>query len=298
MKLYYIDIGSSTIKINLYELNILTLIEERSIFFKEGFSKEFGISQQNLNSLYNYFSYLQNKYDFRIENTYIFATGIFREIPQIQKSQLIKYFSDNFNLYFNIISHGIENYYLGKAMEHNYNNKKVMIINMGGKTTEIITYLQNKIIDRKNLKIGVGDLLSNFSNINEPISPVKIKDIVEFVKEKIKDVSFDSDYDCAIFTGGELRFESLAGYILEGNDLFDDGIHNKKITLENFIKGNQRIFYQMTIDQLRQLMPQNSKWMDGARAGTCLPQAIFEKANITTIIPSDLNLINGVIKDF
>ena len=44
-------------------------------------------------------------------------------------------------------------------------------------------------------------------------------------------------------------------------------------------------------------MPQNPKWMDGARAGTSLPQAIFEKANIATIIPSDLNLINGVIKD-
>jgi len=44
-------------------------------------------------------------------------------------------------------------------------------------------------------------------------------------------------------------------------------------------------------------MPQNPKWMDGARAGAVLPQAIFERAKIKTIIPSDLNLINGVIKD-
>jgi hypothetical protein len=36
-------------------------------------------------------------------------------------------------------------------------------------------------------------------------------------------------------------------------------------------------------------MPRNPKWMDGARAGAILPLAIFEKANIKLIVPSDLN---------
>ncbi len=37
--------------------------------------------------------------------------------------------------------------------------------------------------------------------------------------------------------------------------------------------------------------------MDGARTGAVLPQAVFERANIKWIVPSDLNLINGVIND-
>ena len=89
----------------------------------------------------------------------------------------------------------------------------------------------------------------------------------------------------------------MTKYELEDNDLFFDNIHDKKVSFENFVKGNEKIFYQMTLDELYALMPQNPKWMDGARAGAVLPQAIFEKAKIKTIIPSDMNLINGVIKD-
>ncbi len=44
-------------------------------------------------------------------------------------------------------------------------------------------------------------------------------------------------------------------------------------------------------------MPNNPKWMDGARAGAIIPLSIFKKAKIKWIIPSDLNLINGVIND-
>lgn len=297
MKFYYIDLGSSTIKISLYQDLKLKLIEEHSIYFKNGFSKDKGISEENLNALYEYFDTISDKYLFTFETTYIFATGIFRDIPQAQKLEIIKEFNYRFDLYFNIISHGIENYYLGKAMEADYNNKKVMVINMGGKTTELVTFLGKDIIDRKNLRIGVADLLNNFQNSNDKYSTAKIEDMVNFVKDKIKDEKFDQDYDCAIFTGGELRFEKLTNYELEENDLFNDGIHDKKVSFENFVKGNHHIFYEMTLEELYALMPQNPKWMDGARAGAVLPQAIFEKANIKTIIPSDLNLINGVIKD-
>jgi len=69
------------------------------------------------------------------------------------------------------------------------------------------------------------------------------------------------------------------------------------VSYEDFVKGNEKIFFDISIDELYNLMPNNPKWMDGARSGAVLPQAIFEKCNIKYIIPSDLNLINGVIKE-
>ncbi len=224
----------------------------------------------------------------KYENTHIYVTSIFRNVNRIQKNELVKEFNKQFDLHFNIISHGIEN---------DYNNKKVMIINMGGKTTEIVTFYNNKITDRKNLKIGVAELLNEFPNSNDKYSTAKIEDIVSFVKDKIKDIDFDDDYDCAIFTGGEERFEKLTKYNLVKNTIFNDGVHNYMISFENFIKGNENIFYNITLQELYDLMPQNPKWMDGARTGAILPQAIFTKASIKWIIPSDLNLINGVIND-
>ena len=296
MKDFYIDQGSSTIKVYSYD-GTLKLEEEHSIYLKNGFTEEKGISEENKELLYSYYSKIKESYGLRYDNTFIYSTGIFRNLTQEQKREMLREFNNRFDLHFNIISHGIENYYLGKAMDNDYQNKKVMIINMGGKTTELVTFKDNKIVDRKNLKIGVAELLNEFPNANDKYSSAKIEDIVDFVRNKILDTNFDNDYDCAIFTGGEERFEKLTGYNLESNTIFEDGIHNYMVSMDNFIKGNNKIFYEISMDELYDMMPQNPKWMDGARLGAILPQAIFEKANIKYIIPSDLNLINGVIND-
>ena len=58
---YYIDLGSSTIKVYCYE-NELKLMEEHSIY-KNDFDAEKGISESNLKELCDYFEEIKNKYD-------------------------------------------------------------------------------------------------------------------------------------------------------------------------------------------------------------------------------------------
>ena len=296
MKEYYIDLGSSTIKTYCYE-NELKLIEEHSIYFKNGFDSEKGISKCNLKELCDYFEEIKNKYDLKYYNTNIFVTGIFRNLIQKRKQDLVKLFNDKFDLHFNIISHGIENYYLAKAMENDYNNKKVLIINMGGKTTELVTFVGTKITDTKNLNIGVADLLNNFDKVNEKYSGNTVEEMEKFVEEKLTDIKLDENYDCAIFTGGEERFELLTGFNLVDNKLFNDNIHKYMLSLEDYIKGTEKVFNEISMKELYELMPNNPKWMDGARSGAIIPLVLFKLANVKWIIPSDLNLINGVIND-
>lgn len=292
---YYIDLGSSTIKTYGYD-NTLQLLEEHSIYFKNDFDSITGISKENLDELYNYFEEIKTKYNLRYENTNLFVTGIFRELCEEKKIELIKTFNDKFDLHFNIISRGIENYYLGKASEHNYNNKKVMIINMGGKTTELVTFNKGTITSRENLKMGVADLLNAFPNVNDEVSSSIVEEMNKFVKERIS-ISFDTDYDCAIFTGGEERFELLTNFNLVSNTLFDDNIHKYMVSYDDYLEGTKDVFTKYTLKDLYALMPGNPKWMNGARAGAIIPLAIFDLAKIKWIVPSDLNLINGVIKD-
>lgn len=296
MKEYYIDLGSSTIKV--YEYNeSLTLIEEKSIYFKNNFDANTGISQENLDELVNYFKNIKEKYTLLFENTHIYVTGIFRELSLAKKREYIKLFNDELDLNFYIISHGIENYYLQKAMQNDYNNKKVLIINMGGKTTELVTYKNNEIIATHNLKVGVADILNNFEDINKDKCPVNIADIEKLILDKLGNLTLDNDYDAAIFTGGEERFEKLTNFNLAENTLFDDGIHKYMLTLDDYIEGTEKVFYDITLEELYKLMPGNPKWMDGARAGAIIPLVLFKLTNSKYIIPSDLNLINGVIND-
>ena len=296
MRSYYIDLGSSTIKVYCYEHD-LELVEEHSIYFKNDFDVEKGISKNNLKELCDYFEEIKNRYDLKYYNTNIFVTGIFRNLAQERKQELIKLFNEKFDLHFNIISHGIENYYLTKALENDYNNKKVLIINMGGKTTELVTFVGDKITDTKNLTIGVADLLNNFDKVNDKYSGDTVEDMEKFVAQRLSNIKLDNDYDCAIFTGGEERFELLTGFNLVNNTLFDDNIHKYMLSLEDYIKGTKKVFYNISLEELYELMPGNPKWMDGARSGAIIPLVLFKMANVRWIIPSDLNLINGVIND-
>lgn len=293
---YYIDLGSSTIKVYKYE-DKLMLLEEKSIYFKNNFDSIKGISKDNLNELYDYFFKIKNRYDLKYENTNIYVTGIFRNLIEEKKQQLVKVFNEKFDLHFNIISHGIENYYLEKALKNDYNDSKVLIINMGGKTTELVTFLGKNVIDTKNLNIGVADLLNNFNKVNEKYSGNTIEEMEKFVNDKLSDIKLDNDYDCAIFTGGEERFEILTKFNLVENILFNDNIHKYMVSLDDYIKGTKRVFYDMSLNELYNLMPENPKWMDGARAGAIIPLVLFKMTNVNWIIPSDLNLINGVIND-
>ena len=296
MKNYYIDLGSSTIKVYCFE-NELKLLEEHSIYFKNDIESEKGISESNLKELCEYFEEIKNKYKLKYYNTNIYVTGIFRNLVQERKQELVKLFNDKFDLHFNIISHGIENYYLAKAMQNDYNGKKVLIINMGGKTTELVTFVGKDITNTQNINVGVADLLNNFDKVNEKYSGNTLEEMEQFITDKLNDVVLDKDYDCAIFTGGEERFELLAKFNLIENTLFNDNIHKYMLTIDDYVAGTEKVLYNMSLDELHALMPSNPKWMDGARSGAIIPLVLFKKANVKWIIPSDLNLINGVIND-
>jgi len=123
---YYIDLGSSTIKVYKDD-STLTLLEEHSIYFKNDFDAEKGISEANMDELLKYFTDLKERYGLMYENTNIYVTGIFRNLVKEKKIEMLKIFNDKLDLHFNIISHGIENYYLSKAMQNDYNGKKVLI---------------------------------------------------------------------------------------------------------------------------------------------------------------------------
>lgn len=290
--MYYFDIGSSTVK--LYENKTeLRMIEEKSIMFKKGFSEK-GILKENIDKLLEFIKKVEEKYNLSDKNTKIFATGVWRKIPNIQLEDVRMSFKQ-INLDFNVITHEKENYYFEKAMQGNYHNR-VMMVNMGGKTTELVIFNDDKVENRVNLNVGVSDVFDKFKNINELHSGITKEEVINYIETLIPE-NIDFNCDIAIHTGGELRFQKLVKYNLQENKFFEDGIHKEYVTYEDFDKKNNEILKNTSLEELRSLMPSNPDWMNGAKAGVLLGETIFKKANIKYIIPSDLNLINGVVKE-
>lgn len=294
---YDIDLGSSTIKTYQCEEKSMApeLIEEKTILFKAYFTQDKGISHKNYLLLVGYFKTLIQKYALSRKNCQIYATGIWRKIPKEQAEMLRADFSD-LGLDFHVISPEEENTYFEKAMQEIYDKKKVLMVNMGGKTTELIVYDKGNVIYKKNLSIGVAEIMNNFPEINDEKQPLKIEDILQYALDILKEEDLNFGCDCGIFTGGELRYQQLVKYHLVPNTIFHDGIHEWMISYADFAKKNQEILENMHLDDLYLLMPHNSKWMDGVKAGSILAQAIFLKAQVPYIVPSDLNIIHGIVK--
>ena len=288
-----VDIGSSTVKIYKQDSSGLNLLFTRSIAFKEGFDSVKGISEVCKNELCELVNGIKHKYG--SVSIKLYATALFRKMEDITKTALIDEFFQRTGLYFNIVSHELESFYLQVALVGKYNGESpVLLINVGGGSTELVVMFGDEAIERKNLDFGVGTILTKFPSLNDDKTAVSLREVIEFVIQGLP--SLDNEVKTAIYSGGELSYMQVAGYELKKNKLFRDNDHPSYITLDDFSNRNKKIFEEVTIRTLESLMPDNPVWMHGARACSALAQAICEKYEIDQIVPSNSNLANGVCR--
>ncbi|MDT7868385.1 MAG: hypothetical protein RQ894_00995 [Candidatus Pacebacteria bacterium] len=222
MEKILVDIGSSTVKVYKYSNGKLSLALQKSLYFKEGFDPEKGISQENKKELFEILEKVkeENK-DIPIR---LYATGIFRKLAPETKVNFIDEVFLRTGLYFNIIDQDLENFYLEMALVGKCNlNEPLLLINIGGGSTELVVMYGKEAIERVNLDFGVGKILTDFPQINDEFSKVKLEEVVNYVKNLLPKVQ--NKPKIAFYTGGELTYMKLANYPLKKNNLFEDEDH-------------------------------------------------------------------------
>lgn len=288
-----IDVGSSTTKVYKSDQKDTKLLVQKSIPFKDGFDPAGGISAIAKKELFELIDSVQeeNK-ECQIK---IYATGIFRKLTNEAKVAFIDEFFIRTGLFFNIISQDLENFYLEMALVGKcLLNEPILLINIGGGSTELVVMYGKEAVERKNINLGIGTVNTKFPLINEKISNVSLQEVVDFVRENLPDLS--NKTKIAFYTGGELNYMRLVNYALKPNKLFRDPDHPSLISVKDFSRRNEDVFRKISLEELESLMPDDPKWMHGARGCSAIAQAICEKYQIKTIIPSNLNTINGVVR--
>jgi len=99
-------------------------------------------------------------------------------------------------------------------------NEPLLLINIGGGSTELVVMYGKEAIERVNLDFGVGKILTDFPQINDEFSKVKLEDVVNYVKNLLPPIQ--NKPKIAFYTGGELTYMKLANYPLKKNILFED----------------------------------------------------------------------------
>ena len=293
MNTILVDVGSSTIKVYKNTKQDVEILFQKSIPFKDGFDPEGGISSVAKKELFEIIDSVKDKN--KNSKIKIFATGIFRKLVKSTKVTFIDEFFGRTGLYFNIIDQDIENFYLEMALVGKCPlNEPVLLVNIGGGSMELVVMYGREAIEMKNVDLGVGTVNTQFSKINEPIAGISLNEIIDYVSNRLP--SLDNKVRYAFYTGGELNYMQITGYVLETNKLFSDDDHPSVISVDNFSKRNNDIFEKLTLSELESLMSENPKWMHGARGCSAIAQAVFQKYLIQSVIPSNSNLINGVAR--
>jgi len=288
-----IDIGSSTIKIYKSTQEEVSLLVQRTIPFKDGFDSEGGISDLAKKELFELIDSV--KEENKSLPIKIYTTGIFRKLTDVARISFIDEFFERTGLLFNIISQDLENFYLEMALAGKCQlNEPILLINIGGGSTELVVMYGKEAVERKNIDLGVGAINTKFPQINEEMSKITLQEAINFIRENLPDLS--NKVKVAFYTGGELNYMQLASYVLKPNRLFKDNDHPSLISVVDFSKRNKEIFEKVFLKELESLMPNNPKWMHGARGCSAIAQAICQRYQIQTIIPSNSNIINGVAR--
>ena len=294
MERIFIDIGTSTVKVYKLEDKALNLIRTESIFFNKNFSEKTGISEFNKNKLYKIIYHFRDKYP--PDKIQIYATHLFRSLSDEAKNSLVTEFELKTNIQVNILTQQEENYYLHKALIGKYHgNLPVLIINIGGGSTELVVVKNNSPIEKHNIEIGVGTILEIFPEINKEVSDVSIMKVKNHIKKFLTDLEYKTKV--CIYTGGELQYMRRLNYPVEHNKVFLDPQHPYMITFNKYSNYNKNIYHKITMKELKSSMPDNPDWMTGSRACSVIAEAICEKHDIKIIIPSDSNLIDGIVRD-
>lgn len=288
-----VDLGSSTAKIYGQAGGSAELLSSASIPFKEAFNEATGVTQANYLRLVGVINSAKQRHAGLPMAAY--ATALFRKMSEQTFREFAERLQEDTGVTATPVPHEDEARYLELALAGRYDQPDpVLLINVGGGSTELVVLEQQENVESHQLDLGVGTLLKEFPELNEPHSGISLERVKQFVEPKVP--TLKHSVGAALFSGGELTYMRVAGYPLERNELFTDPDHPQQISAGPLANRNREIFEAVTLSELEAMMPDNPTWMHGARAYSAATQAIVEKYGVETVIPSDANMINGLVR--
>lgn len=110
--------------------------------------------------------------------------------------------------------------------------ENVLIMDIGGGSTEFIIGNHNEILWKKSYKIGVARLLEQFKP-SEPITPEETSKIETYLSQQLKSLwAAISRYQCKILIGSSGSFDTFADLILESRQPKENLGNKKKFTYQ------------------------------------------------------------------
>jgi len=231
---------------------------------------------------------------------YAIATSAIREARN--RDEFINYVKQNLGIEINVVS-GYEEarlIYLGVLQGLNVYDKQILLIDIGGGSTELLVGKRGKILFAGSFKVGAVRLTQmffdqgrNFSREEKDECETYVKKIIQQNLKPIKDLGFEE----VIGTSGQIQSVARLLY-LEGSDKEKfKTFHGQQFTSKQFEKISKKILSATSLDELQSIPQLDEKRAEIIVPGTIILKVIMESLKIDRITVSAYALREGIIID-
>lgn len=236
--------------------------------------------------------------ELKAEKVYAYATSAIREAKNGR--EFMKLVREKFDLYVNIIpgDREAELIYKGVRQTCDFNDRKALILDIGGGSNEFIIADRSRIYWKESYKLGMARMLEQFKP-DDPVSSETVEEIELYLQHELTTL-FDAinKYSPEFLVGASGSFETF--YALLSHKLpekyTDGGRLNKEIFSEDF-RGLYQILLKSTIKERKKM-----KGMEPVRVEMIVLAAIFvnftiRKCKLQKIMYSDYALKEGIVAE-
>ncbi len=186
--------------------------------------------------------------------------------------------------------------YKGVRQAFPMNNKKVMILDIGGGSNEFIICDDQGISWKHSFELGMARILELFE-LSDPISHEEAHALEAYFKHELKPLlEIVKQEKPRTLIGASGSFDTFYAMIRQRARVVDDGAHSRPLAMSDF----RRIHQQLTRSTHDGRM--NMPGMEPVRVDMIVPAVIFvnfvlRECNIKHLVQSDFALKEGVISE-
>lgn len=284
-----IEIGSTNTKTHVYEDGKEIFGKSETIEFKKNYKEAKKIIESDLEKLYKIIEVAKEYTD----NVHIYGCSIFRNITEEELKEVNNTIKDKYGIEVEVVSQEDEAYYtaLGCYAGIDYKNNICVFIGGGG-SIELIFANNGKVVDRKFFNFGVVDITNKFPSLKEDYASCTFDEVYNYVDSLVGDIDFKADV--LILAGGDhFYWYNNAQYELIDNTLYKDPNQPSMLTTEMSDKYDRDALVT-SLEAIKQ-RSDNPVWFDGSRAMKVITNLISHKIEAKNIIPTKLNMENGIV---
>ncbi|MCX8057339.1 MAG: Ppx/GppA family phosphatase [Ignavibacteria bacterium] len=232
--------------------------------------------------------------------THAIATSAIREAEN--RDEFLNYVKDNLGIEIKVVS-GFEEahlIYLGVLQGLNVYDKQILLIDIGGGSTELLIGKQGRVLYASSFKLGAVRLAQKFFDGGKTFSKKQKQECIEYIQntfaKNLKPIE-RLGFEKVIGTSGQIQSIARLLYLDEIEKIEYRTFHDVEFSTKQFENVSRKLLECEKLDEVKSIKTIDEKRAEIIIPGTLILKEIIEKLKIQNVTVCNYALREGIIID-